>query len=713
MSSARTEVNTQRGRILRQARACLSRGWHVVPIPYGQKGPRVKGWPTLRLKKEDLPQAFGDTDGVGIILGAPSRGLVDVDLDAPEVSDLAAAFLQSTGRIHGRKSKPASHRWYVAEPIPATLQLADVDGSMLVELRSTGGQTVIPPSIHPGGEEFFWKKAGEPRRINGDSLRSDVLHLAGCALLSRHWPKKGLRHECSKSAAGGLLLSGWAENKVVHFLGAAARGANDEECSARINDIVSTAARIREGRPVTGIPRLAQILGANVVAKLTEWLNLGPENTVACPIVGSLSADYVQSPDRPSKDAFQGLPGAIVSAIEPHSEADPTALLTQLLICFGNAIGKGPFFKVGADRHFGNLFAVLVGDSAKARKGLSWNYIQHLYQLAAPEWASSCIQSGLSSGEGLIWAVRDPITRLDPIKQKGHVVDYESVIVDEGITDKRLLALEAEYAQPLKLASRENNILSPVLRSGWDSGNLRILTKTSPARSTGAHISVIGHITKDEVRRYLNETEQANGFANRFLWICVRRSKSLPEPRNVTDEEISDLVRELKEALSYAQGVKEVRRTEKARRLWRDTYDELSQGKAGLLGAMTSRAEAQVTRLSMIYALMDSSALVRSKHLHAALAVWDYAAASARFIFGQTIGDPLADEILQSLRRSEGGMTRTAISNLFQRHRSSAEIARALLLLARHGRALCRQERTDGRPDERWLALEPTKVKEV
>jgi hypothetical protein len=105
---------------------------------------------------------------------------------------------------------------------------------------------------------------------------------------------------------------------------------------------------------------------------------------------------------------------------------------------------------------------------------------------------------------------------------------------------------------------------------------------------------------------------------------------------------------------------------------------------------------------------MDRSAVIRREHLEASLALWAYVEASARFIFGEAVGDRLADEILKALRGSAGGLTRTEISNLFQRHRGSADIARALAVLVRHGRAICRQERTDGRPDERWLALGAT-----
>src|SRR5262249_4622879 len=133
------------------------------------------------------------------------------------------------------------------------------------------------------------------------------------------------------------------------------------------------------------------------------------------------------------------------------------------------------------------------------------------------EWVKNCNSSGLSSGEGLIWQVRDPIEKHEPIKQKGRVIDYQDVITDKGVDDKRLLIVEPEFALVLKTASCDGNTLSAIIRQAWDDGNLRSLTKSSPARATDAHISIIGHITKDELRRYLEDTETANGFANRFL----------------------------------------------------------------------------------------------------------------------------------------------------------------------------------------------------
>jgi hypothetical protein len=123
-------------------------------------------------------------------------------------------------------------------------------------------------------------------------------------------------------------------------------------------------------------------------------------------------------------------------------------------------------------------------------------------------------------GEGLIYAVRD---RVEGENKKG-----ETAVLDEGVEDKRLLVLEAELAGVLKVMSREGNTLSPVIRQAWDDGALQTLTKNSPMKATSAHVSMVGHITKAELLRHFTETEAANGFANRFIWLLVKRSKILP-----------------------------------------------------------------------------------------------------------------------------------------------------------------------------------------
>src|SRR4029453_8223466 len=117
-------------------------------------------------------------------------------------------------------------------------------------------------------------------------------------------------------------------------------------------------------------------------------------------------------------EAFHGLAGEIVRRIEPHTEADPAALLFQFLAAFGNLIGHDHYIVADGTRHYLILYGVLVGQTSKGRKGTSWNHIANLMERIDPEWRQDCVSNGLSSGEGLIWDVRDPIEETKPIREK-------------------------------------------------------------------------------------------------------------------------------------------------------------------------------------------------------------------------------------------------------------------------------------------------------
>jgi hypothetical protein len=411
-------------------------------------------------------------------------------------------------------------------------------------------------------------------------------------------------------------------------------------------------------------------------------------------------------PTQLQSEALCGLAGELVETLGPHTEADPAALLLQFLIAFGNVVGRSAYFTAGADQHFPNQFAVLVGASSKGRKGSSWSAIQHVIGIADSAWLNASVQTGLSSGEGLIWAVRDEIAAQEPIRtgKERRVAGYQTVVKDHGVSDKRLMVVEPEFASPLRVSERDGNTLSAVVRQAWDTGRLRVLTKNSPARATGAHISIIGHVTKDELLKYLTDTEAGNGFANRFLWVAVKRSKFLPDGGNLRAIDFAPMLQRLRAAIEFGQTVGEIRRDQEAGELWHDVYAQLSRDRLGLYGAVTSRAEAHTLRLSCLYALLDRSTVVRVPHLAAALEVWRYCEDSCRFIFCDSLGDVTADTIRAALRRNPVGLTRTEISGLFDRHKSADQVTRALELLRSQKMAEFRSRPTKGRPAERWFA---------
>ena len=225
-------------------------------------------------------------------------------------------------------------------------------------------------------------------------------------------------------------------------------------------------------------------------------------------------------------------------------------------------------------------------------------------------------------------------------------------------------------------------------------------------RATSPHVSILAHITQEELLRVFDSTDAANGFGNRFLWVCVRRSKLLPEGGRLPEDEAASLVHRTSQALAFARKQSEVRRNDDARALWAEIYPDLSEGKPGMLGALIARAEAHVLRLSELYALLDQSPEITPDPLLAALALWDYCAASARYIFGDSTGDPIADRILAALR-ANGEMDQSAISDLFGRHVNAGRLGKVLEALLLAGLARSEREHDSekrGRPRTLWTA---------
>jgi hypothetical protein len=423
-----------------------------------------------------------------------------------------------------------------------------------------------------------------------------------------------------------------------------------------------------------------------------------------------LDSDWEQpAPDAPwpvlDHAALHGLAGDVVTAIAPHSESDPVAILVQFLAMVGNAIGRGPYCRVEGDRHHLNLFALLVGETAKARKGTSLGRVRQIMQPADSDWEQNRIESGLSTGEGVIRAVRDPVTKQVKNDDSGML---EEKTVDAGVVDKRLLVVEAEFARVLAVLRRDGNTLSAILRDAWDRGRLGLMTKTNAARATGAHLSVIAHITTDELRRELDSTALVNGFANRFLMVCVRRARQLPFGGSLEADVALALADRTHFAIEAARQLERIVFSQPAAQLWETHYGDLSDGRPGLFGAVTARAEAQTVRLATLFAVLDRSSAIELVHLEAALALWRYCTGSARYIFGDATGDPDADEILRILRqRRPEGLSRTEISEVFTRNRSTHRIELSLGLLLRHrlARWATRGGNGAGRPAIIWFAV--------
>jgi hypothetical protein len=399
---------------------------------------------------------------------------------------------------------------------------------------------------------------------------------------------------------------------------------------------------------------------------------------------------------RLDKAALFGIPGEVVELFRPYSEADPVALLLSFLTGFGNAVGLRPHMLADGSVHRTNLFALLIGRTSKARKGTAWARSRSLLGLVDLVWMGERVKSGLSSGEGLITAVAD-----EQQDRKGEVV--------APAKDKRLLVIEEEFSRVLTVAHREGNSLSENIRQAWDGKDLATMTKT-PLTAKSPHISIIGHITLQELTKKLTETEQANGFANRFLHALVTRSQVLADGGDPDWGELQNLARRIRKHKEAAARLGEVRRSADASARWAELYDLMAEDdEPGMVGAAAARVEAHTLRLSLVYALACGSSVVELDHLEAAWALWGYCRQSLDYIFGDNLGDEVADRLLSGLKAEfPSGVDRDAQYQLLGRHVPATRLTVATELLIRLGLATLAIEKTGGRDRQLLVYKEPS-----
>jgi len=689
---------------LKTALAYAKRGWLVVPLHNPKQGkcscrkqacsspgkhPRTEhglkdGSKDARLIEQWFAR-WPDAN-VGILTGQES-GLVILDVDGEAGKEslkaltachgaLPKTLCVRTGRTGGDGKRKGCH-YYFRAPMGATIRNSTGILGKGLDIRADGGYVVAPPSLHPSGLLYEWLNAEQPLADLPGWIADELVKTEPAPEPARAHGEpitEGGRNSTLASLAGTMRRRGMTPEAIEAAL--------LKENAARCKPPLS-ASEVREiARSVARYPPAASAI------------------TASPPPQSAASGPVRQWPAPLAETAFYGLPGEFVRLVETQTEADPAALLFQFLAAQGSIIGRSPHMSVGADKHHANLFMVIVGKTAKARKGMSWGEVRRICELTDIEWARRRILSGLSSGEGLIHAVRDEIKEMVPIKENGRIVRREEQVTDEGETDKRLLCVEGELAQALQCAAREGSTLSSIMRLAWDGVTLRVLAKNARASCALPHVSIIGHITSAELQKLLSESDAANGFANRFIWVCSRRSKHLPFGGTVDPEELARLGDRLRDAVSFARKVQEMAWATHARPLWEEAYSRLDEDKPGLFGLVTARAEAQSLRLAMLYALLDKSAEIRIEHLCAALELWRYCADSAAYIFGQALGDPTADAIVELLRTRPEGVTRTELNAHFDRNKSKVELDRAVALAQQNGLLRIEKRETGGRPTE-------------
>jgi hypothetical protein len=420
----------------------------------------------------------------------------------------------------------------------------------------------------------------------------------------------------------------------------------------------------------------------------------------------------IELPEWPAplgEDAYLGLLGDIVHGIEKETEADPSAILMQLVVAFGNLIGRSAYARVGRAFHYTNEFLLLIGQTSAARKGTAWTEVGAFLESIDEAWWNH-LGPGLSTGEGLIFHVRDKVITKEAIKEKssGLLKGYQDVVTDEGVTDKRLMVVETEFSRALQAMQREGSTLNSIVRQAFDGGLLRSLTKGFPYQATGAHISIIGHITAMELLKLLASTDLANGFFNRFVWGACRRARLLPFGGYLDDAILIGFQNRITAAVEFAKAVEYVKWTRPAMDLWEEQYPLLTAPRPGALGGVVNRAEAHALRWSVLTALFNRESEIGLDHLKAGLEVSAFSERSARFILGDRLEDADEAAVLAYLKCKPDGATRAEIRRgVFNDNKTAQHVRTKLAALLQTGLVRSEPDPSGAKTQDRWFSTSP------
>jgi hypothetical protein len=354
-------------------------------------------------------------------------------------------------------------------------------------------------------------------------------------------------------------------------------------------------------------------------------------------------------------EAFYGLAGEVVRLLEPVLETDRPAILSNFLSMAGVLFQHDAHSRVTADIHYPADYYLTVGPSAVGRKGTTTNAMLEVIERVQPGFKAR-ILSGLSTGQGLIVA----LMKNKPKDSESDETTPEDVpeAIPEAIASAVMVEI-SEFSELLAVMKREENTLTAVLRNAWDGRPLAVLTRKQPLKVQNVSIAQVAHITVRELLPKLTSTDRANGFANRYLFVWSERVKLLPKG-DMSHVNYSDVVVKLHKAMEAARNLGEVKRDPDAEELWAEEYKRLTARGDSMIDALLSRADAHVVRLSLLYALLDGSRVVRVQHLRAAIAFWDYCEASVRFVFDMP--DATDERILRKLE--DGPLTTAEIRRL-------------------------------------------------
>ncbi len=563
----------------------------------------------------------------------PKDRAIIIDIDRAEAwAALAAAGLPPTFTI----DTPTPDHGHVYGLVPP-----DIDVAM------------VPGTFEHGEIRRFNPTTGTASMVLGPwSLRSDGIYTPRGNVRTIAWLPESIieyligsagHQNAERSAARGPADAGWkiANGRHDYLVGRARWLRGNGLSGGRLVDELLRLDRDRCDPPLVNVPGR----GEAEVRLIADWTDgeIG-DDPPPITITGTAPEPEPEAdtwaetwPAPPADAAYHGVLGDVALAVAPITEADPIGILGTMVSLFGSACGGGRSIFQGSTQRT-NTSILLVGATAfQGRKGTATGVALDVLRLAYPEIMGLQLP-GVASGEGIT----------------GHFDRAADAAKKSGATpEARVLIIEPEFGRLLTVLNREGSTLSPILRNAWDGTPLGFSRARTESIVTDHHVTLLGHITPVELRLKLTDTDAANGFANRILFLAVQRQRLLPFTDPV-DAVAQPFIKPLHLAIVEAQPTGKLVFDPAARDRWAAFYIELAQTpRFGLAGAVTGRHETQVARLALVYALADRSPAVGEAHLDAAIALAEYAWRSVIWALGDSTGNRHADVLRGMLADGE------------------------------------------------------------
>lgn len=405
--------------------------------------------------------------------------------------------------------------------------------------------------------------------------------------------------------------------------------------------------------------------------------------------------------------AFDCYLGRVVDAVAEFTEGDPVNVLVSLICVTGVHLGQKPHVRAGDDIHPLLVWPLIIGRTGSGRKGAGWSSAKRISLAAAPDFMTTNMRSGLTSGEGLAAMFTD-----DPDDPSADDSDSAPAKRAGGRLppgDRRLLVFEAEWAAVMARMKREGNSLSATLRGAWEGGDLSTLA-VSARIAPSSHVGIIAHITPEEFRAKVSASDLAGGTYNRFLPVMVARSRFLPGGQGAPLAIVNGLGAELAERLEHGGDLGALSFTRAGNELWRRLYVEFGtdSGDSGPVEQFVSRAAPYCLRIAGIHAALDGTDAIDGDHLTAAAALVRYSIDSARAAFSHNAETAkLAAWI--SAAGTEGRTREQIRSDFYRRNKKADELNALLDSLVQAGRITATKRPPAsgrGKPTEVYTAVE-------